>query len=185
MWTSVIVFYLMVKAWLNLMAYDKVIEFIALFKASDCAWLKGEPNKEAVLTHVYYWIVSHFVGSLLKAFFYITDTSTYRNKIFYMRKFTWSKLQKATIKGWLKTKEEFRIFGLFAFDVIKLPSLSFWSGIGFEEKCLFTAISKKEVEEKVKTDALGVCYMRFLPKGTGLRPISNLSRKPPPASNKV
>lgn len=57
---------------------------------------------------------------------------------------------------------------------------------GHESRGLYQPLSKADAEARIRNEALGLCHVRLLPKSAAeLRPISNLSRKPPRFSNKV
>ena len=103
------------------------------FQASDCDWLKYEENREAVLAQVLYWLMSFFICSILKAFFYITESNLHRNKIFYIRKSTWSSMvqEAVTSKGFLLTSiDSFRT------EIFNIAN-----------ECLFKIKKKKQIKQ--------------------------------------
>lgn len=126
---------------------------------SSCEWLKqkGSEKKcvplsdslkqQELLTQFIWWFVTQYLMLLLKTFFYITESGTHRQKVFFYRKPVWEKIHR---------------FGLNAF-------------------CgeFFKPLKTKEAEELLRRpSSLGFSLLRFIPKRSTVRPITNMRHCP-------
>ncbi|KAL8560388.1 hypothetical protein ACOMHN_006119 [Nucella lapillus] len=120
-------------------------------KVKGCAWLSEvacQMEKEHRMAQVLWWLVVSYIFPVIRTFFYVTDTTTYRNRLFYYRKGTWLRLKTRAV-------EEFR--KATCLKAISKAEASDWLSSG---------------------QSLGVSVLRFLPKVRSLRPIVNMSHKP-------
>ncbi|XP_041366728.1 telomerase reverse transcriptase-like [Gigantopelta aegis] len=120
-------------------------------KVKPCKWLPfevGQSAKVQKLAQLIWWLFNNFIMALLKAYFYITDTTLYRNRLFYYRKKIWHQLHTRAFQ-----------------DLI-------------QKKMLQTVSETRVMELLKTESSLGVSYLRFLPKSGSLRPIINLGRRP-------
>ncbi|KAB1280804.1 Telomerase reverse transcriptase [Camelus dromedarius] len=124
-------------------------------KVQDCTWLRRSPGagcvpaeehrlREAVLAKFLCWLMGTYVVELLRAFFYVTETTFQKNRLFFFRKSVWTQLQSIGIRQHL--------------DRVRLRELS-------------EAEVKRHQEAR---HALLTSRLRFLPKPSGLRPIVNM-----------
>ncbi|XP_042551185.1 telomerase reverse transcriptase [Dipodomys spectabilis] len=124
-------------------------------KARDCAWLRGRAGdgcvpaaehrrREGVLAKFLFWLMDTYVVELLKSFFYVTETTFQKNKLFFYRKSVWSQLQSIGVRQHLER--------------VRLRELS-----GSEVR-----------QHQVARPALPTSRLRFIPKPCGLRPIVNM-----------
>uniref|UniRef100_A0A8C9BAX5 Telomerase reverse transcriptase n=1 Tax=Phocoena sinus TaxID=42100 RepID=A0A8C9BAX5_PHOSS len=124
-------------------------------KVQDCAWLRGRPGarcvpaaehrlREAVLARFLCWLMGAYVVEVLRAFFYVTETTFQKNRLFFFRKRVWSQLQSVGIRQHL---ERVQLRELSEADVRRLQ------------------------EDR---PALPTSKLRFVPKPSGLRPIVNM-----------
>ncbi|EPY89918.1 hypothetical protein CB1_000069005 [Camelus ferus] len=100
--------------------------------------------REAVLAKFLCWLMGTYVVELLRAFFYVTETTFQKNRLFFFRKSVWTQLQSIGIRQHL--------------DRVRLRELS-------------EAEVKRHQEAR---HALLTSRLRFLPKPSGLRPIVNM-----------
>ena len=61
--------------------------------------MRDEPNKGAVLTQLFYWFLNDYVITIVRSFFYVTESAPYRNQMFYFRKQAWSKLRQDAVQS--------------------------------------------------------------------------------------
>jgi len=69
-------------------------------KVKHCHWMKEiKSNSERLqlLAKVLCWLMNAFVLPLIKSYFYVTDSATYRNRMFYYRKLLWKKIHQKVI----------------------------------------------------------------------------------------
>jgi len=93
------------------------------------------------------WLVNEMVFPLIRAHFYCTDTQTHRQRMFFYRKGVWARLVSATLQNLEQTS--------------------------------FKRLSMKDASamlERANKSNLGFSNIRFLPKGTGLRPVAVLNK---------
>lgn len=134
-------------------------QLMAGIKVSSCKWLKdkGSENKhiplsrslkqQELLAQFLWWFVAKYLMVVLKTFFYITESGTHRQRVFYYRKPVWRKIHR---------------FGLNAF-------------------CgeFFKPLKTKEAEELLgRPSSLGFSLLRFIPKSSTVRPITNMRHCP-------
>lgn len=129
-------------------------------KVSSCGWLKlkGSEGRHVPLTdslkqqqllaQFIWWFVTQYLMPILKSFFYITESGTHRQRIFYYRKPVWAKIQQFGVN---------KFCGKF-FKPLKTK----------EAKSLFCTKS-----------SLGFAALRFIPKSSTVRPITNMRHCPP------
>ena len=128
-------------------------------KISNCEWLKMKGGKskhvplsdslkqQQLLAQFIWWFVTQYLTPLLKSFFYITESGTHRQRIFYYRKPVWAKIQQ---------------FGINTF-------------CGEFFKPLKTREAEKLLANK---SSLGFSPLRFIPKTSTVRPITNMRHCP-------
>jgi len=66
-------------------------------KVTCCHWMKEirlNTERLKLLAKVLSWLMTAFVLPLVKSYFYVTDSSTYRNRMFYYRKSLWRKIHQ-------------------------------------------------------------------------------------------
>lgn len=54
--------------------------------------------REKILSKFLFWLLDTYVIQLLKAFYYITESSFQKNKLFFYRKSIWGHLQKIGVR---------------------------------------------------------------------------------------
>ncbi|XP_057565963.1 telomerase reverse transcriptase isoform X5 [Hippopotamus amphibius kiboko] len=124
-------------------------------KVQDCAWLRGSSGarcipaaehrlREAVLGRFLCWLMGVYVVELLRAFFYVTETTFQKNRLLFFRKRIWSQLQHIGVRQHL--------------DRVRLRELS-------------EAEVRRHQEAR---PPLLTSKLRFVPKPGGLRPIANM-----------
>uniref|UniRef100_A0A8C6E5J9 Telomerase reverse transcriptase n=1 Tax=Moschus moschiferus TaxID=68415 RepID=A0A8C6E5J9_MOSMO len=124
-------------------------------KVQDCAWLRASPGarcvpaaehrrREAILGRFLRWLMGAYVVELLRSFFYVTETTFQKNRLFFFRKRIWSQLQRLGVRQHL--------------DRVRLQELS-------------EAEVRQRQEAR---PALLTSRLRFVPKPGGLRPIVNM-----------
>ncbi|XP_069411853.1 telomerase reverse transcriptase isoform X2 [Ovis canadensis] len=139
-------------------------------KVQDCAWLRTSPGacrvpaaehrrREAVLGRFLRWLMGAYVVELLRGFFYVTETTFQKNRLFFFRKRVWSQLQRLGVRQHLER--------------VRLRELS-------------EAEVRQHQEAR---PALLTSRLRFVPKPGGLRPIVNVGcvegAPAPPRDKKV
>ncbi|XP_044945166.1 telomerase reverse transcriptase isoform X3 [Mustela putorius furo] len=124
-------------------------------KVQDCAWLRGSPGacsvpaaehrrREGVLARLLCWLMGTYVVELLRSFFYVTETTFQKNRLFFYRKSVWSPLQTLGVRQHCTS--------------VRLRELS-------------AAEVRRQHEARA---TLLTSRLRFLPKPGGLRPIVNM-----------
>ena len=66
-------------------------------RVTHCRWMKeirSNSERLQLLAKVLSWLMTAFVMPLVKSYFYVTDSATYRNRMFYYRKSLWKKIHK-------------------------------------------------------------------------------------------
>ncbi|XP_061163693.1 telomerase reverse transcriptase-like [Saccostrea echinata] len=143
-----------VKKLIYLGRYEKIClgEIMKGIKTKSVSWLPKDSQhclKLNLLSTLVYWLMNTFIITLIKAFFYVTETAVYRNQRFFYRKKVWSKLHNNGIQ-----------------DLKRRGILS-----SIKKSEVIAALQRG--------DCLGEATIRFLPKLRSLRPIANLGRQPP------
>ncbi|XP_008562267.1 PREDICTED: telomerase reverse transcriptase-like, partial [Galeopterus variegatus] len=100
--------------------------------------------REAILAKFLYWLMDTYVAELLRSFFYVTETTFQKNKLFFYRKSVWSKLQSIGIRQHLER--------------VQLRELS----------------AAEVRQRRGASPTLLTSKLRFIPKPNGLRPIVNM-----------
>nr|XP_021487080.1 telomerase reverse transcriptase [Meriones unguiculatus] len=147
-----------VKQFISLGKYEKLSlqELMWKMKVEDCTWLRSSPGnncipasehrlRERTLAMFLFWLMDTYVVELLRSFFYITETTFQKNRLFFYRKNVWSKLQSIGVRQHLER--------------VQLRELS------HEEV--------RQRQEAWPT--MPICRLRFIPKPSGLRPVVNMS----------
>ncbi|KAK3592766.1 hypothetical protein CHS0354_003201 [Potamilus streckersoni] len=129
--------------------FEKVClgQLVQKMKTSDCKWLNAlcsNFQRLHMLAKLLFWLMGILVFHTLKTFFYITESSVHRHKLFYYRQSVWHRLHTRAIADLLKTR--------------MLKPISEETSKSLIKTC----------------SALGVSTMRFLPKTRSLRPIVNM-----------
>lgn len=74
-------------------------------RVTHCHWMKelrSNTERLQLLAKVLCWLMTAFVLPLIKSYFYVTDSATYRNRMFYYRKSLWKKIhQKVKVKQFI------------------------------------------------------------------------------------
>ena len=129
-------------------------------KVSKCEWLKMKAEdkgkfvplsdsrkQQQLLSQFIWWFVTQYLMPLIKSFFYITESGTNRQRIFYYRKPVWRKIQQFGIN---------MLCGEF-----------------------FKPLKTKEAEILLSSkSSLGFSPLRFIPKSSTVRPITNMKHCP-------
>ena len=66
-------------------------------QVTHCRWMKeitSNSERLQLLAKVLSWLMTAFVMPLVKSYFYVTDSATYRNRMFYYRKSLWKKIHR-------------------------------------------------------------------------------------------
>ncbi|GAB1298361.1 Telomerase reverse transcriptase [Apodemus speciosus] len=153
-------FFKNVKKFISLGKYAKLSlqELMWKMKVEDCHWLRSSPAvrkdcvpaaehrlRERILAMFLFWLMDTYVVQLLGSFFYITETTFQKNRLFFYRKSVWSKLQSIGVRQHLER--------------VQLRELSQEEVRHHQDTWL----------------AMPICRLRFVPKPNGLRPIVNMS----------
>ncbi|XP_028638557.1 telomerase reverse transcriptase isoform X3 [Grammomys surdaster] len=151
-------FFKNVKKFISLGKYAKLSlqELMWKMKVEDCLWLRSSPGKdcvpaaehrlrERILAMFLFWLMDTYVVQLLRSFFYITETTFQKNRLFFYRKSVWSKLQGIGVRQHLER--------------VQLRELS----------------QEEVRQYQDTWPAMPICRLRFIPKPNGLRPIVNMS----------
>ncbi|XP_047411970.1 telomerase reverse transcriptase [Sciurus carolinensis] len=121
-------------------------------KVQDCAWLRRSPGARSVpaaehrlragiLAKFLFWLVDAYVVELLRSFFYVTETTFQKNRLFFYRQSAWHKLRSLGVRQHLERA--------------RLRELS----------------EAEVRQHQGARLALPTSRLRFLPKPSGLRPI--------------
>jgi len=108
---------------------------------------QAEASQRKMVCNWIAWIVNDMVFPLIRSHFYCTDTQTHRQRMFFYRKGVWARLVSATLQNLEQTS--------------------------------FKRLTTKEASamlERANASNLGFSNIRFLPKGTGLRPVAVLNK---------
>ena len=66
-------------------------------QVTRCSWMKGMRSnykRLQLLAKVLSWLLKAFILPLVMSYFYVTDSTSYRNKMFYYRKSLWRKIHQ-------------------------------------------------------------------------------------------
>lgn len=69
-------------------------------KVIHCSWMReirSCTERLRLLAKVLCWLMNAFVMPLIKSYFYVTDSTTYRNRMFYYRKSLWRRIHQKVI----------------------------------------------------------------------------------------
>ncbi|XP_034379439.1 telomerase reverse transcriptase isoform X2 [Arvicanthis niloticus] len=151
-------FFKNVKKFVSLGKYAKLSlqELMWKMKVEDCLWLRSSPGKdcvpaaehrlrERILAMFLFWLMDTYVVQLLRSFFYVTETTFQKNRLFFYRKSVWSKLQSIGVRQHLER--------------VQLRELS----------------QEEVRQHQDTWLAIPICRLRFIPKPNSLRPIVNMS----------
>ncbi|XP_037655297.1 telomerase reverse transcriptase isoform X2 [Choloepus didactylus] len=130
-------------------------ELMWKMKVEDCTWLRRSPGqrptpapehrlREEILARFLHWLLDAYVVELLRSFFYVTETTFQKNRLFFYRKSVWSELQSVGIRQHLSK--------------VQLRELS-------------PADVRRRQEGRLP---VLTAKLRFVPKPNGLRPIANM-----------
>lgn len=125
-------------------------EVMTGFKVTVCKWMPRKmiiTNKEALVAKVMAFILEKIAIGLVSRYFYVTEDSIHRSRVFYYNKNVWRRIQ--------------------LLGVAELRASEFVVPIDLDEV-------RKRLD---KGHLLGVAKLRFLPKHSGIRPIVNMSSK--------
>ncbi|XP_073534444.1 telomerase reverse transcriptase [Phyllobates terribilis] len=147
-------FFRIVKTLINSVKCEKISlsQLMCKIRVEDCSWLRLNKHnhfvpasehllREKILSKFFFWLMDTYVIQLLKAFYYITETSFQKNRLFFYRKSIWGPLQKIGIRKHMAN--------------VKLRLI---------------ATDEIETMQQQKSTLL-VSRLRFIPKINGLRPI--------------
>ncbi|XP_021089916.1 telomerase reverse transcriptase isoform X1 [Mesocricetus auratus] len=151
-------FFKNVKRFISLGKYDKLSlqELTWKMKVQDCRWLRSSPGnncvpaaehrtRERILAVFLFWLMDAYVVELLRSFFYVTETTFQKNRLFFYRKSMWRRLQSIGVRHHLER--------------VRLQELS----------------QEEVRQRQEAWPAMPICRLRFIPKPSGLRPIVNMS----------
>uniref|UniRef100_A0A8C2M0A0 Telomerase reverse transcriptase n=1 Tax=Cricetulus griseus TaxID=10029 RepID=A0A8C2M0A0_CRIGR len=151
-------FFKNVKQFISLGKYGKLSlqELMWRMKVEDCPWLRSSPGnncvpaeehrtRERILAMFLFWLMDTYVVELLRSFFYVTETTFQKNRLFFYRKRVWKRLQNIGIRQHLER--------------VQLQELS----------------QEEVRQHQEAWPAMPICRLRFIPKPSGLRPIVNMS----------
>ncbi|XP_055991062.1 telomerase reverse transcriptase [Sorex fumeus] len=127
-------------------------ELMWKMRVRDCSWLCARPGahcvpapehrrREAILACLLGWLLDTYVVALLRAFFYVTETTFQKNRLFFYRKCVWNELQSIGMRQHLVRAQ--------------LRRMS----------------KAEVQQFRAARPALPTSRLRFLPKANGLRPI--------------
>ncbi|BCR95156.1 telomerase reverse transcriptase [Aspergillus luchuensis] len=112
---------------------------------------RSDFEKRTELLHEFvYYLFDSILIPLIRANFYVTESQSGRNRLFYFRHDVW-------------------------YQLTERPILELKAGV-FEE--LEPATAQRVVEKRLEKSGMGYGSLRLLPKSTGIRPLLNLKRKP-------
>lgn len=117
---------------------------------SKCEWLKhisSNSDRLQILARIYVFLMENYVIALIKSYFYVTDSTVYKNRLFYFPKMVW------------------RLICQKAFEKL--------SGQGMLEP--ITEQKANALVSGGKS--LGFAYLRFMPKANSVRLIVNMKKK--------
>ncbi|KAM4028548.1 telomerase reverse transcriptase isoform 2-T2 [Anomaloglossus baeobatrachus] len=147
-------FFRNVKLLINSMKCEKISlsNLMCKIRVEDCSWLRLNKHnhfvpasehllREKILSKFLFWLLDTYVIQLLKAFYYVTETSFQKNRLFFYRKSIWGPLQKIGVRKHM-TKVKLRLM----------------------------STDEIENMQQQKNTPL-VSRLRFIPKTNGLRPI--------------
>ncbi|XP_076972917.1 telomerase reverse transcriptase [Tamandua tetradactyla] len=132
-------------------------ELMWKMRVEDCTWLRRRPGRrgvpasehrlrEAILAAFLHWLLGCYVAELLRSFFYITETTFQKNRLFFYRQSVWRELQG------LGTRQHLR-----RAQLRELP----WAEVQQRREAGLPLLTSK---------------LRFVPKPSGLRPIVSADR---------
>ncbi|OWK02142.1 TERT, partial [Cervus elaphus hippelaphus] len=131
----------------------------SLLPGARCVPAAEHRRREAILGRFLCWLMGAYVVELLRGFFYVTETTFQKNRLFFFRKRIWSQLQRLGVRQHL--------------DCVRLRELS-------------EAEVRQHQEAR---PVLLTSRLRFVPKPGGLRPIVNMGcvvgAPAPPKDKKV
>uniref|UniRef100_A0A8C6W1G5 Telomerase reverse transcriptase n=1 Tax=Nannospalax galili TaxID=1026970 RepID=A0A8C6W1G5_NANGA len=130
-------------------------ELMWKMRVQDCAWLRRSPGdvcipasehrlREGILATFLFWLMDTYVVELLRSFFYVTETTFQKNRLFFYRKSVWNKLQGIGVRQ--------------HHERVQLRELS----------------QAEVRQHQEAWPAMPTCRLRFIPKPSGLRPIVNM-----------
>ena len=73
---------------------------MASMRVTHCRWMKeirSNTERLRLLAKLLSWLMSVYVMPLIKSYFYVTDSATYRNRMFYYRKSLWNKIHQKVV----------------------------------------------------------------------------------------
>ena len=71
---------------------------MSLFTGARCVPAAEHHRREAVLGRFLCWLMGAYVVELLRSFFYVTETTFQKNRLFFFRKRVWSQLQRLGVR---------------------------------------------------------------------------------------
>lgn len=69
-----------------------------LLSGKDCVPAAEHRLRERILAMFLFWLMDTYVVQLLRSFFYVTETTFQKNRLFFYRKNVWSKLQSIGVR---------------------------------------------------------------------------------------
>ncbi|XP_006821434.2 telomerase reverse transcriptase-like [Saccoglossus kowalevskii] len=102
-----------VRNFLNLGRYEKFSSKQLMYKIriSDIDWCKTSSShvspqesleREFIVQKLLTWLLTHVIMVILKSMFYITESSVYRNHVFFYRKMVWKDLKRLGMKDYVE-----------------------------------------------------------------------------------
>lgn len=71
---------------------------MSLLPGARCVPAAEHRQREAVLGRFLHWLMGAYVVELLRSFFYVTETTFQKNRLFFFRKRIWSQLQRLGVR---------------------------------------------------------------------------------------
>jgi telomerase reverse transcriptase len=130
-------------------------------KLADVAWLRRAAQRPTqrveLMRRLLRALFARYLVPLLRAHFYCTESSAYRNRVFYFRHELWAAVQRAAVAQ------------------LSRPAAAAQAGERPLLRELSHAVATRMLGERSRR--FGVASMRLLPKQSGVRPIVNLSKR--------
>ena len=117
---------------------------------SKCEWLKhisSNSDRLQILARIHIFLMENYVIALIKSYFYVTDSTVYKNRLFYFPKMVW------------------RLICQKAFEKLN------------DQGMLEPITEQKANALVSEGKSLGFAYLRFMPKANSVRLIVNMKKK--------
>ncbi|XP_035699547.1 telomerase reverse transcriptase-like [Branchiostoma floridae] len=110
-----------VLLFLRMGRYERITlhQLMTGMRLTDCDWLKLDSNtvqefhtRSAVLGKLVWWLFNNFVITVLRSYFYITETTTQRNQVLYYRSSLWKMLKTRFLRATELTQDDHTLVSL-------------------------------------------------------------------------